>query len=358
MDLADRLKALATRIPNLLDSIQTEEATKNALIMPFISALGYDVFDPTEVTPELIADVGVKKGEKVDYAILKEGKPIILFECKAKGTNLNSEHASQLHRYFHTTDARFGILTNGIIYRFYTDLEKANKMDTVPFLEIDLLNLKEADTEEIRKFSKSYFDESEIIASASDLKYIKEIKKQLVEEFKTPSADFIRLFTSKFSLRATPQVAELFAEYIRQAYRQLLNDQINERLQNALDVGNIAPLSVSQPEESVTITTERNVETTPEEFEAYYMVKSILRETIDTSRIIMRDVQSYCGVLLDDNNRKPIIRLYFDRVEKQIGIFDNPDRSEDKMKLEKLDDLYKIAERLAAAVKNYDGNKS
>jgi len=68
--------------------------------MPFINVLGYDVFDPTEVVPEFTADIGTKKGEKVDYAIMKDGKPIILFECKWSGADLNKEHASQLHRYF------------------------------------------------------------------------------------------------------------------------------------------------------------------------------------------------------------------------------------------------------------------
>jgi predicted type IV restriction endonuclease len=99
------------------------------MVMPFISALGYNVFDLTEVTPELHADVGLKKGEKVDYAILKDGKPIILFECKWHGADLNREHASQLYRYFSVTEARFSVLTNGIAYRFFTDLEAPNKMD-------------------------------------------------------------------------------------------------------------------------------------------------------------------------------------------------------------------------------------
>ncbi len=82
MDFIDQLRSLATRIANTKDLIQTEEATKNAMVMPFIQALGYNVFDPLEVTPELVADVGMKKGEKVDYAILSATKPIILFECK------------------------------------------------------------------------------------------------------------------------------------------------------------------------------------------------------------------------------------------------------------------------------------
>lgn len=78
-DFTDRIRDLAAQVRIQLPNIQTEEATKNALIMPFITALGYNVFNPTEVTPELHADVGLKKGEKVDYAILVDGKPAILF---------------------------------------------------------------------------------------------------------------------------------------------------------------------------------------------------------------------------------------------------------------------------------------
>lgn len=123
MDLIDQLKELGMRIRKIKDTIQTEEATKNALIIPFIQILGYNVFDPMEVTPELIADVGMKKGEKVDYAILMNGKPTMLFEYKRSGGDLNISHASQLFRYFHVTKARFGVLTNGISYQFFTDLE-------------------------------------------------------------------------------------------------------------------------------------------------------------------------------------------------------------------------------------------
>ncbi|UUF04213.1 type I restriction endonuclease [Xanthomonas hortorum] len=118
MDFIDQLRVLATRISTTRALIQTEEATKNAMVMPLIQILGYNVFDPLEVTPEIVADVGIKKGEKVDYAILRDGKPIILFECKKAGAELNINHASQLFRYFHVTAARFGVLTNGLVYRF------------------------------------------------------------------------------------------------------------------------------------------------------------------------------------------------------------------------------------------------
>jgi hypothetical protein len=82
MNLSEQLQTLAAKTSKLCSILQTEEATKNALIMPFINILGYDTFDPTEVIPEFVADVGIKKGEKVDYAIVKDEKIIMLFECK------------------------------------------------------------------------------------------------------------------------------------------------------------------------------------------------------------------------------------------------------------------------------------
>ena len=142
MDFKDQIKQLSERILKLKDNIQTEEATKNAFIMPFIQALGYDVFNPLEILPEYTCDIGIKKGEKIDYAVLKDEQPIILIECKHCDQNL-SLHDGQLLRYFHVSKAKFGILTNGINYRFYTDLVDANKMDEKPFFEIDMLNLKD-----------------------------------------------------------------------------------------------------------------------------------------------------------------------------------------------------------------------
>jgi predicted type IV restriction endonuclease len=359
MDLVDRLKALSARIPSMLDNIQTEEATKNALIMPFIAALGYDVFDPTEVTPELVADVGIKKGEKVDYAILKDGKPILLFECKAKNARLDLEHASQLHRYFHVTDARFAVLTNGVNYRFFTDLEQPNKMDSAPFLELDMLNLKENDVDEVRKFAKSYFSEDDILHSASNLKYTREIKRLLLEQFKAPTPDFVRFFASQvYQGRITQPVVESFADYIQMAHRQLITDHINDRLQTALTVENASPVSLSTVDAPPTSERGSVVETTDEEIEAFHVIKSILREVIEPARIAIRDVQSYCGILLDDNNRKPLARLYLDRLEKQIGLFDGADRAEQKVKIDRIDDIYKYASRILDTATAYSDRKN
>lgn len=159
MEFEERLSALAAKIQNQRDAIQTEEATKNAFVMPFISTiLGYDIFNPLEVVPEFTADVGVKRGEKVDYAIMREGEVQMLIECKKSAEALRIEHASQLFRYFSVTNARIAVLTNGEIYNFYTDLDAPNKMDDRPFLVLDLNDIDETLLPELRKLSKENFD--------------------------------------------------------------------------------------------------------------------------------------------------------------------------------------------------------
>ena len=191
MDSGDEIKALAEN-SKISENICTEEATKNALIMPFLNILGYNVFDPTEVVPEFTADHGTKKGEKVDYAIIKDGKPSILIECKCIDSNLNNEQASQLFRYFSVTDAKVGVLTNGIIYRFFSDLDSPNKMDDKPFLEINLLEIKEPHIGEIKRFTKGSFDPDGLASAATELKYVKEIKQILAEELTNPSEEFVK----------------------------------------------------------------------------------------------------------------------------------------------------------------------
>lgn len=361
MDFIDKIRELSGRIQKQLAHIQTEEATKNALIMPFISALGYNVFDPTEVTPELHADVGLKKGEKVDYAILRDGKPIILFECKWHGADLNKEHASQLYRYFSVTEARFGVLTNGITYRFYTDLEAPNKMDSKAFFEFNMLDVREQDVEELKKFTKSAFDLSGILTTASELKYSREIQRIMADQLQQPSEEFVKFFASQvYSGRITPAIREQFTDVIRRALKRFINDQINERLKSAL--GGDTHLTPAEqqvtaplpPEESKAAQEQLSVVTTADEMQAYYVVKAVLYGVVDAKRVVMRDVQSYCGVLLDDNNRKPICRLYFNGSQKAIGLFDNEQRKETRVPVSGVDEIYQYGDRLRATVGMYD----
>ena len=147
MDFNESLAQFIKRVESLKDSIQTEEATKTAIIMPFFSLLGYDVFNPNEFAPEYTADVGIKKGEKVDYAILQEGVPVVIIEAKVISRSLEKQD-SQLFRYFSTTPAKIAILTNGLRYRFFTDLENQNRLDVVPFLDFNLLNMRDHQIED------------------------------------------------------------------------------------------------------------------------------------------------------------------------------------------------------------------
>lgn len=220
MDLKDSLEALSSRIERLKENIQTEEATKNAFIMPFIASLGYDVFNPLEVIPELDCDLNRKKGEKIDYAIAQGGEIMILIECKHWKQPLDL-HETQLKRYFVASNAKFAILTNGIRYCFYTDLVKPNIMDEKPFLDINLLDLKDFQIEEIKKFHKSYFDVDAILSSASELKYANELRAIFAEEVANPSAEFVRLFAKQvYDGVITAKVQEQFTYLLKLIYHR------------------------------------------------------------------------------------------------------------------------------------------
>ncbi|MEK6967406.1 MAG: type I restriction endonuclease [Nanoarchaeota archaeon] len=355
MDFIDEIKVLSSKIAKQMDMIQTEEATKNAFIMPFIGALGYNVFDPTEVTPELNADIGLKKGEKVDYAILRDGKPVMLFECKSCKTNLDKEDITQLYRYFNATEAHFGIITNGVVYRFYTDLEEPNKMDKKPFLEVNMLDMKDSSIEDLKRFCKLTFNLDNTLAAAAELKYTREIKRILSDQLTNPSEQFVRFFaTQVYPGMLTQTVRQQFVDLTKRALNQFINDRINERLKSALteEKPPVQPptlLLEKQQEE-----TENKIATTQEEMEGYYIVKSILRQYLDVTRVFMRDMVSCCGILLDDTTRKPICRLYFNNPKKKyFGLFD-AEKKEEKVPMDDLNEIYHHAERLQATIQFYD----
>lgn len=350
MDFIDQLKGLASRIAVTKSMIQTEEATKNAMIMPFIQILGYNVFDPLEVTPELVADVGTKKGEKVDYAILMDGKPIMLFECKKAGGDLNINHAGQLFRYFHVTAARFGVLTNGLLYRFFTDLEHPNKMDEKPFFEFNILDFKERDVEELKKFAKAAFNLETILTTANDLKYTRAIQNRISDWMSNPSEDFVKLVSSDLwgNKRFTPAVKDQFTIITKRAFEQLLGERINDRLKGAMTPESLPQGEVAAVVVPVEVAPEVQVITSAEEIEGFHIVRAILRSVITPKRIFMRDAQSYCAILLDDNNRKPICRLRFNNVDKlSLGLF-NDKKEEERIALESLDDIYNYADQIKA----------
>lgn len=367
MDLIDRIQELAARTEKQLEFYTTEEATKNALVMPFISALGYDVFNPMEVMPEFTADVGTKKGEKVDYAIFQNNAPVMLFECKWCGAKIKRDHASQLHRYFNVVqDVRFGVLTNGVVYEFYSDLDSPNVMDPKPFFTFNLFDFEDRHIAELKKFTKSAFDLDNILETASELKYTAAVRKIIAADFEEPSEEYVEYLARQvYSGRLTQQVREQFTEITKKALRRFLTAQINERLQSALTetkkeaAVEVAAVEAEEEEEEldesiIRVDKEKGIVTTEDEIEGLFAVKSILRGTIDVRRVQMRDTKSYCGILLDDNNRKPLCRLRFNRDQKYLGLFDE-EKNEEVVPIEDIEDIYKYADRISAMVEVYGG---
>jgi len=360
MEFFEKLTSLAAKVRLQGPAIQTEEATKNAFVMPFINTvLGYDVFDPQEVTPEFVCDIGTKKGEKIDYAIMKNGEVQILIECKKIGESLSINHASQLFRYFHVTSARISILTNGQVYRFFTDLDAPNKMDEKPFLELDLLDIDEYSVPELIKLTKSAFDVDSIINAAGELKYVSQLKKLIGAQVSKPEDDFVKFFASRvYEGAITQKVREQFFELTRKALAQFLNDQINDRLKSAMSGAiqpTIASLTVANSTNAETQDrdeSEDKILTTLEELEGYHIVRAVVRSVVEAKRIVQRDPQSYFGILLDDNNRKPICRLHFNRSQKYLGIFDE-EKNETRHAISSIDEIYEYADQLKRTVGYY-----
>jgi hypothetical protein len=352
MDFIELLQNISSKIIKQKDIINTEEATKNAFVMPFIAALGYDVFDPAEVVPEFTADVGIKKGEKVDYAIKQDGKIILLFECKSCNTSLDECHASQLYRYFSVTEARIAILTDGIIYRFYTDIEEPNKMDPRPFMEFNMLDIQEPLVTELKRLTKQSFNLEAILTVAGELKYTREIKRILHEQLNAPSEDFVKFFAAQvYSGKITSTVREQFTGITKRAFAQFINERIAERLRTAMVESEVkseaenadSTQSVAPPD------SENKIVTTEEELQGYYIVRGIVCAVLDAERITYRDTQSYFGILCDGSNRKPICRLHFNGKQKYVSIFNmGTDKSEERIPIDGLNDIYKLADRLKA----------
>lgn len=363
MDFKDSILQLSERIEKQKDNVATEEATKNAFIMPLIAALGYDVFNPFEVVPELDCDLVKKKGEKIDYAIMKDGETILLIECKHCGQDLNL-HDTQLKKYFVASSARFGVLTNGIEYRFYTDLEKKNIMDEKPFLVVDMLDLSDNDIEQIKKFHKSYYDEYRILSTAQELKYTTELRNIISDEFSSPSPEFVKFFTKQvYDGVVNQRILDQFAPLVKKSITAIVNDIISDRLNMAIKTEDESKETLVEPTQKIVeelpegiafIDEKTGITTTYDELDSFLIVKAILRPVVDVSRIYYRDTLSYFGILLDDNNRKPICRMYFNAQSvKYIATFDE-NKKEVKHEIKTLDDIYDYSEQLRNTVQNYE----
>ncbi|WP_298196230.1 type I restriction endonuclease [Novosphingobium sp.] len=348
MDLLLRLPDLQRRVSEHKESLLTEEAAKTAFVMPFLQALGYDVFNPGEVIPEFTCDVGTKKGEKVDYAICRDGKISILIECKPSSAGLNLKHTGQLFRYFSVTDARLAILTNGVTYQFYSDIEQPNKMDAEPFFTFHLDAIKPTDHKVLERFTKTNFDIDAIVQEAGGLKLQLQLRQEIEKEIQFPSDEFVMILAKRVhGGRLTPALRENFAKHVQASLQAVLRDLVSDRISSALKASDPPPEGEAQdPLEEIV--------TTDEEWAGFRIVQAIGAKLVDPKRIVMRDAKSYCAVLLDDNNRKTLVRLHFNAASvKYVGTF--VDRTEERHLIMDPTDIYSIAELIEQRIRELEG---
>jgi len=348
------ISKLAKRIEQTKEFTHTEESTKMSFVLPFFKVLGYDYTDPREVVAEFTADINSKNMDKVDYVIMDNGQPAILVECKHWSVKLDS-HINQLLKYFVSTSAKFAILTNGIDYFFYTDLETTNILDKTPFLKINMLNLKTHSLKELMKFKKDMFNVNEILTTAEELKYTGSVISLFGKEYNEPSDDFIRhVISNVYSGVKNKAVVEKFRPIVKNSFAQFVNDLISDRLETVLrpEIKEVP----TEPLVTETSEVDEEIESVPteEEIQAFYIVKGILAEETELDLIQYKDTTRYFAVLYDNKVTKWICRLSLSPTSK-ILILPDALQSE-KITLISVSDLYRHKEVLLRSVKRFTNN--
>lgn len=351
MEFNERVKDLAKRSKHASKHALTEEATKTSVVLPLIQTLGFDVFNLEEVVPEFIADVGMKKGEKVDFALKIAGKVSVLIEVKPISMSLGNTQYNQLYRYFAVTDARLAILTNGREIWFFSDVDEPNKMDKKPFFTFDLQSHDEAQALEFTRFQKDGFQIESILEAASNLKYTTAAANFLKKQITKPDEEFVRLVGKQIY---DGMLTKAVIEMLRPAIQASLDEVIRDRIQDKLNVAfRPEPAAVESPQGKAADAGEpaSDIVTTDEEIQAFMIVRAISAKVVDLERVTMRDAKSYCSVFVDDNNRKPICRFYFNaKNSKSLGIFD-AHKVETRHVIGNLKEIYQFSAAIEDAVK-------
>lgn len=330
MAFVDALNRHADQIRMRMNHCQGEEAAKQALVVPLLHVLGYDVFDPREVTPEYVADFAVKKQgqfEKVDYALFLEGSPIAFIECKAVGAALE-DHDGQLSRYFNATPSvRLAFITDGVRLRAFTDLRTPNIMDPKPWLSVDLLELKPAEIDALRRFRKSDFSADEIIGLAEEMVYYNTMVEYLGVNLREPSENFVRFIATEIqaSTRVTSRIVERLAPILKKAIQATIIENVARSFEARKETSppsEAATKDASQGRTPALIETpdaKPGIVTTEDELEAHRLVESWVKEIFPEAPVTFRDSKTYFAIN-QDNVRKWFLRGNLDRVPGWIGL--------------------------------------
>lgn len=363
MDFSEEIVALGRKSKQFGERFTkdqiNEELTKNALIMPFIRALGYDIFDPMEVVPEFSASIGEYKDARVDYAILNEGKPIIIFECKAYGSELDAKKCNQLMLYFHGTEAKVAVLTDGNRYQFYSDLEEPNKMDSRPYMEFTLEKLDPTLIPELKKLAKGSFNVDEAMSSANVLKYTREFKRIMAAQLNQPDDDFLRFFLRQcYDGQITQSVKDRFAPILKDALGSFIKDRINDRLQNALDQEQAKEQNAKEQAEAAAkaeAEAKDAIITTDDEKEGYLLVKSlIIGAGLNGDDVQLKDYKQFCNICYQ-GAYNVLVRLRFNAKPYKICFIEkgDGDKKEERITIDRIDDIYQYRDRILQRAKAF-----
>ena len=319
MGLFEDLRQLSEQVKKRQSHIHGEEATKQALVLPFLQVLGYDIYDPTEVRPEYVADFAKKKSngqfEKIDYALYVRGELGLFIECKSIDAKAE-DHDGQLARYFNSTESvRVGVLTNGIRYRFFTDLRAPNMMDAEPFLEFNILSVTERDADMLKPFTKDGFNSAAVQRYAEEVISMEKITSLVDELLRNPSEDFIRYILGTLNLvsgRITEKVVERFAPIVKKSIQSALLGMMTKSIQQEIappppavaehapplaDRGSISTDTGGSKDAGQTTAKEgAGVVTTDEELEIFRIVSRLCEESSIKGSIKYKDTVSYFGI--------------------------------------------------------------
>jgi predicted type IV restriction endonuclease len=350
MDFASKIADLARRSLQAAKTAQTEEAIKTSVVLPLIQALGFDPFNLDEVTPEFVADIGTKKGEKIDFALKIGDRVAMLVEAKPIGMALGANQISQLFRYFGVKDVKIALLTNGRELWFFSDFEAQNRMDQTPFFKFDLQQYDAAQLDDLSRFQRENFNLDAIRETAINIKYANAAAAFLKRQLSNPDDEFVKLVGREIHKGSLTKSA---LDVLRPAIQNSLEMVLKERIQEKLSVAFPAPPVETVIHTSPAPESDAEVVTTDEELQAFMIVKAIAARVISVQRITIRDAKSYCSVFVDDNNRKPVCRLYFNtKSSRSIGLF-LADKTETKHTLQSLNDIFAHSAAIESAVSAY-----
>jgi predicted type IV restriction endonuclease len=351
MGFNEDLRHLAEQVRKRQANIKGEEATKQALVLPFLQVLGYDVYDPTVVVPEYVADFAKKKSggpcEKVDYMLQKNGVPAVFIECKAVDAPLPN-HDAQLARYFNATPAvKLGVITDGVHYRFFTDLREPNMMDAAPFFEFNILSFGDREVENLSRYTLDSFQFDAVQSHAQDLLFIEKVTGLINELLRNPSEDFVRFLLKDLNLvqgNLTAKVVERFVPIVKKAIQTTLVEMMTKSLRHEIAQPETPPapavVALTPPAPSVaarvappprvTVPAEETsgeaapaagkVETTEEELALFELTKAICAESATAkSALAYKDTVTYFGVNLGRVTRW-FLRYYGNGAKKFVVI--------------------------------------